>query len=145
MDTVRLPDRQSIRRLKRPKRVNCLEDMQRLGRERGLNCLSKAYVNMSTKMLWGCELGHQFELTPDSVRNGMQGCPECSRLERRQQAWEQAVTRAREQFGECLGGDAAESTVMQLICQREHRFELTVARVLRGDWCPQCAGARKRR
>jgi hypothetical protein len=39
--------------------------------------LSNTYINDNTKMVWGCEKGHQWEAIWDNIKNN-HWCPECS-------------------------------------------------------------------
>ena len=54
-----------------------LDAMHVLAREKGGKCLSKQYLNCKTKMLWQCQHGHQFQSTPDNIKQG-KWCPNCS-------------------------------------------------------------------
>lgn len=55
-----------------------LEKMHKLAWSRGGKCLSVEYFNVKTAMLWQCKNGHQFESTPDNVKQG-KWCPSCRR------------------------------------------------------------------
>jgi hypothetical protein len=61
-----------------------IEDMRRIARERGGECLSEEYVNSRTPLLWRCAEGHQWEATPDSIRSKRSNgrgtwCGQCAR------------------------------------------------------------------
>jgi hypothetical protein len=53
-----------------------IEDMQKLAEKKGGKCLSENYVNIDTKLLWECEIGHQWETIPYLIRTGS-WCPIC--------------------------------------------------------------------
>jgi len=55
-----------------------IEDMHGLARDRGGKCLSKDYVNNSTKLKWQCKEGHDWEAAPHNIKSGT-WCPVCSR------------------------------------------------------------------
>ena len=44
--------------------------MKQIAGQRKGDCLSLDYVNNNTKLKWICEIGHQWESTPISVKNG---------------------------------------------------------------------------
>ena len=54
-----------------------LAEIQKIAEERGGKCLSKAYVNSRTKLLWECAEGHQWETTPREIKSGY-WCPYCA-------------------------------------------------------------------
>lgn len=136
-----LPTPGEIRKLKRPKRKNTIEDMQDLAATYGGRCLSKIYRNMSEKLVWQCENDHEWEATPDRVRNAKQWCPECDRDKRKLEQLEVVKKRAIELHGVCLEEEFDTGvTKMSFKCHLDHEFMLTPAKLLRGDWCPICEG-----
>ena len=54
-----------------------LKEMNLLAEPRGGRCLSKEYVNTSTKLKWVCKFGHEWEAKPTDVKQG-RWCPVCS-------------------------------------------------------------------
>ena len=55
-----------------------MEDVKQTAKERGFECLSKEYVNSSTKMKWKCKNGHIWMANYKGIRIG-KGCPYCSK------------------------------------------------------------------
>jgi len=53
-----------------------IEDMKSAAERRGGLCLSENYENQRTRLRWRCALGHEWEATGMSVRNGS-WCPVC--------------------------------------------------------------------
>lgn len=53
-----------------------MEAMHILARKSDGKCLSEEYKNCKTKMLWQCKYGHEFESTPDNIKQG-RWCPHC--------------------------------------------------------------------
>ncbi len=53
-----------------------LEDMQKLAKARGGQCLSTEYVDIKSKLKWKCGFGHEFEAIPRPLLAG-HWCPEC--------------------------------------------------------------------
>jgi len=54
-----------------------IEDMVQLAEKRNGKCLSTAYINNSTKLLWECENGHTWRMTPQTVKNKKRWCQTC--------------------------------------------------------------------
>jgi len=55
-----------------------INDMQLLAKERGGQCLSTNYKNQSSKLLWRCSKGHQWEAIPSNIMRGS-WCPICAK------------------------------------------------------------------
>ena len=54
-----------------------IEEMDAIAHSRGGKCLSLRYKNMSTKLRWQCERGHQWMARPHLFKLG-QWCPRCA-------------------------------------------------------------------
>ncbi|MBS3087364.1 hypothetical protein J4226_02105 [Candidatus Pacearchaeota archaeon] len=67
-----------IQTRKGPTALRTLEEMQELAQQRDGKCLSKEYVNMTTKMKWQCKEGHIWWSTPFSLKREKTWCPICS-------------------------------------------------------------------
>lgn len=61
--------------------VYTIEEMRAVARERGGECLSEEYVNVSSKLEWQCARGHTWHTTPTIVL-GDHWCPACANLDR---------------------------------------------------------------
>lgn len=59
-----------------------LAEMQELARLNGGRCVSKRYVNCTTKLRWECGEGHRWWATPSSIKHQDSWCPDCG-VERR--------------------------------------------------------------
>lgn len=55
-----------------------MKEMHRLAKEKKGKCLSKEYMNVKIKLLWECNKGHQFQSTPDNVKQG-KWCLKCKK------------------------------------------------------------------
>ncbi len=53
-----------------------IDAMYKLAQEHKGKCLSKKYMNCKTKMMWKCKNGHQFQATPDNIKQG-RWCSHC--------------------------------------------------------------------
>lgn len=115
--------------------------MRRLGRYHGGECLSLEYVNAERKLRWRCAVGHEWEATPTNVVAG-HWCPKCNRRGGRSTpitlAKIQAAVAGR---GRCRSTAYVNArTKLQFECARGHQWNGRPTNVLRGQWCPYCAG-----
>ena len=55
-----------------------IEQMHALAKAHDGFCLSTVYVNSKAKLRWRCPKGHEWEATPDNVKNNGRWCPCCS-------------------------------------------------------------------
>jgi len=53
-----------------------IEEMKKLAKTKGGNCLSTEYINSKTKLLWECIDGHQWPAKPNVIKTGS-WCPYC--------------------------------------------------------------------
>jgi hypothetical protein len=116
-----------------------IEQMRQLAQERGGKCLSDAYVNADTKLLWECAKGHQWQATPYHIKNRNSWCPECAGTKR--STIEEMRELARQRGGKCLS-DNYVSTHTKLLweCAEGHQWQAIPSNIKRGSWCPYCAG-----
>ena len=56
--------------------------MRKVAVERGGDCLSIAYKNSKTKLLWRCSEGHEWEAIPLNVINKGSWCPTCGNMKK---------------------------------------------------------------
>ena len=54
-----------------------IEQMQKIARKHGGECLSKTYINAHTKLMWKCKKRHKWETAPMNVQRGS-WCPVCA-------------------------------------------------------------------
>lgn len=54
-----------------------IEMMQRLAEGRGGKCLSTEYHGLKTKLRWVCAYDHEWEATPNNVKDHGSWCPQC--------------------------------------------------------------------
>ena len=118
-----------------------IEEMQILARERGGKCLSKAYINRNTKLLWKCKRGHQWEAIPLNVRRGS-WCPKCASNSR--YSIEDMQYIAERRSGKCLSETYKNNiTKLTWACSEGHQWEAMPMKVLSGNWCPKCHVAKR--
>lgn len=54
-----------------------IQDMHMLAESNGGRLLSDKYINARKKLLWECQIGHQFFAVPDKIKNLKRWCREC--------------------------------------------------------------------
>lgn len=97
-------------------------------------CLSKEYVNSTTKLLWQCHKGHTWETVPPIIRQGG-WCPQCAGRARLTKA--DMNTSAEKRKGKCLSAEYVNySTKLLWQCDKGHRWQATPRKILGGQWCP---------
>jgi len=70
-----------------------INDLRELAKSRGGKCLTEKYLGIKENHQWRCNKGHEWEATPDNVKNNKSWCPNCS------EGTEERITR---QFFEAL-------------------------------------------
>lgn len=118
-----------------------LEDIQRLARERGGECLAKEYINNHTPLPFRCAAGHEWMLRAKDLKRG-NWCPHCAHRARLTLAAMQEFARSRE--GACLSTEYVNiGTALEWQCEEGHTWKAKPSNVLRKTWCPVCAGSQK--
>ena len=123
-----------------------LAELKLLAKSKGGKLLSKHYVNNSTKLLWECEKGHQWETTPNKIKQN-RWCHECAG--NKSLTLSEAKELAKMQGGKCLSESYTNSLTRLLWeCSEGHQWKASLNNVKRGTWCPKCSaveGGKSRR
>ena len=118
------------------KKLN-IEEMQKLAKERGGKCLSEKYINIDTKLKWECEKGHQWETTPNSIRQGA-WCPVCA-INHKKNTIDEMQKLAKLKGGKCLSEKYINAkTKLKWECTKGHQWEAVPSSIKRGSWCTKC-------
>ncbi|MCP4130363.1 MAG: hypothetical protein GY754_05230 [bacterium] len=114
-----------------------IEEMQQIAKDRGGVCLSKKYVNKSTKLKWQCKKGHVWEARPGNVKSGT-WCPVCG-IES-SYTIEDMRKLAKTRGGKCLSKDYKNGTIkLEWQCRKGHTWLAGYSSVRQGSWCPVCS------
>lgn len=118
-----------------------LKEMNKTASSRGGVCLSKVYVDISKKMLWRCEKGHQWTASARKIRSGT-WCPVCAKNIKSTLHEMKKLAKAR--GGKCLSNKYT-NTMTSLLweCRHGHKWKALPDSIKRGTWCPFCAGRNK--
>lgn len=121
-----------------------IEDMQETARSRGGECLSRRYVNSTTKLRWRCAEGHEWMAVPAAVRFGA-WCSACYSV-RRGSDPRAAILQLRRlaagRGGKCLSPRYLGSgKKLRWMCSEGHVWEAPPESIRRQrrHWCPECA------
>jgi len=122
-----------------------IEQMQKLGRSKNYECLSKVYKNNKTKLTWLCFKHGPFEMAPSNMKNSNQGCPKCGDEQKgkyRKLDMNKMNEIAKMRGGKCLSTEyKGTTTKLKWQCAENHKvFEMTPHIIMYDDcWCPDCA------
>ena len=110
--------------------------MRKIAKKRGGKCLSDAYVNSKTSLMWECTKGHQWEATPKSIKAGS-WCKVCAG--KAKGTIEEMQKIAKKRGGKCLS-DAYVNAHRKLLweCNEGHKWESDPNSIKRGSWCRKC-------
>ena len=121
--------------------------LKKIAKERGGKCLSKEYINNTTKAQFKCGEGHIWLMTPHSIKVG-QWCPKCGikrRTEKRKTPIEVYKKYAQDKGGKFLSTNYAsghEKLLWQ--CGKGHQWCAPGVMVINSKtWCPHCRGMYK--
>lgn len=103
--------------------------------------------------MWECSHGHQWAASPSNIKAG-HWCPVCA-LEKlsgkkilrptAKYSIEDAKKVAEEREGKCLSITYVNAnTNLWWECEKSHKWEAPLSRIVNGAWCPICAGNSKR-
>ena len=116
-----------------------IEDIKKIAKERGGECLSNEYVNNHTKLKWRCSEGHEWEATSSNVINNDSWCPICAG--NIPSSIEEMKEIAGSRGGECLSDDYVNAhSKLKWKCSTGHEWDAIPDSIKRGSWCPICAG-----
>ncbi len=125
---------------KRKYRKLKIEDMQKIAESRGGKCISKEYINTSTKLEWECSKGHRWHALPPQVERG-RWCLLCSRA--RPLSLEKMQEIAKSRGGKCLSKVYKNVNLkLKWECSKGHQWFATAHSVKKGSWCRLCSSAR---
>jgi hypothetical protein len=122
----------------RPKDCN---DLQALAASRGGRVLSDYYIHSTTKLLWRCAEGHEWEAIPHSIKRGS-WCPvgaDKRAAIKRAHTIEHMRALAEAKSGICLSENYTNvKSRLRWRCATGHEWETQASVILGGHWCPQC-------
>lgn len=123
-----------------------IEDMRKLAKERGGQCLSTSYINNQTKLTWKCIENHIWDATPSHIKNGS-WCPVCAIKnignDKRLSIDDMKVL-AESMGGKCIATEYRNTaTKIKWQCEKGHIWEAVPYSIKAGHWCPVCSNRAK--
>jgi len=118
-----------------------LIEMKAIAKSRQGRCLSREYVNITTKLEWQCQFGHTWKATPNNVKNQNNWCPKCHGFGKTIADMRKL---AKSKKGKCLSEKfIGVDKKLKWQCQYGHAWMAQPAKVAQGTWCPRCIGRHK--
>lgn len=115
-----------------------IEKMQKLAELKNGKCLSKIYVNNSTRLEWQCSKKHKWLAFPGHIKKGS-WCPRCAK--NRPLTIDDMNLEAKNRSGKCLSRVYVNnSTKLEWECSRGHKWKAAPSKIRAGRWCPICRG-----
>ena len=128
--------------LKRAYSPSFLDEMKSLARMRGGWCLSNRFSGWHRPLQWQCEIGHQWEASPTSIKHQGTWCFEC-RVGRRYSLADMRRIAA-ERGGKCTSRKyEGVDHKLGWQCSKGHNWNAIPGNVIQGHWCSQCAGCKR--
>ncbi|SEA31669.1 zinc-ribbon domain-containing protein [Selenomonas ruminantium] len=114
-----------------------LSDMRNLAMSHNGECLSNEYYGTTKEMVWRCEKGHVFTKKPKNIIHDGWHCPDCERENYMKKLQEIAAQHG----GVCLSEQyISMKNKLAWKCSEGHTWNASPANILKGTWCPKCAG-----
>ena len=116
--------------------------MHEIAKSRNGKCLSKEYINSSTKLEWQCSKNHTFWMKPNNVQQG-NWCPICSKSigprKKMERTFKKVLEIVESKGGECLSeGYTKNHEKLLFRCKNGHTWRTTANLIVHGHWCRQC-------
>ena len=125
------------------KRADTIENMITLAKAKGGECLSKEYVNSSSKLRWRCAEGHEWITSANLIKAG-RWCPKCAKfhLGRKYALTIEDMRKVAEKRGGLCLSDNYLNGRQKLLwrCAKGHEWKAIGAMVRHRTWCPICTG-----
>lgn len=113
-----------------------IEELKRMARAHGGDCLSPVFRKVSEKLEWRCRSGHIWSASTMSIRRGS-WCPHCVGSVPLTISDMQETAQLR--GGKCIS-DTYKNANTKLLweCAMGHQWEAVPGSIRAGTWCPQC-------
>lgn len=110
------------------------EDLVAAAKAKNGFLLTKEYLGATKKHRWKCAQGHEWEAKATKIKNDGSWCPECPKV-----GIEKMRRIAEERGAKCISTIYVNNTTkLDWICEKNHRFKASASSVLQGSWCPEC-------
>lgn len=125
-----------------------IKDMQKIAKEKDGKCLSSEYINRRHPLKWKCEKGHIWESAAGNIMSGT-WCPTCGRKKANENRKKYNLTDiqkiAYNKNGLCLSDSYSTlRSILTFKCGEGHVWSTEANQILKGSWCPDCSGTKKK-
>lgn len=121
-----------------------IDEMIKIAKERGGECISKLYIDSDTKLEWRCSNGHTFFNNPYNIKSKNQWCRVCK-------GYAVSTIEDMNKIAESRGGVCLSKKYINMYhklewqCEKKHRWFATPNMIKnknkgKGTWCPVCLG-----
>ncbi len=130
------------------KSTTTIEDFIKIAKAKGGRCLSKQYVNSTTKLKFKCKEGHQWDAVPGLIKKGAwcKKCSDNSRVKKlRESGLLEAQLYAKGKKGNCLSTEYISGKLhLEWECNKGHKWNAAFTSMKSDDrWCPHCSNRAK--
>jgi hypothetical protein len=131
-----------------------IEVAQKLAVKNGGKCLSVAYRNAKSHLLWQCDKGHKWKAVIGSIKFSDSWCPRCSSLELHDKLRARRLASANVELhqiakskgGAWISGEfKGENHKLTWKCANGHEWKAKPGVIRMGSWCPECSTGRGER
>jgi hypothetical protein len=117
-----------------------IQEMHKIAALHGGRCLSKEYIDQHSPLKWMCEKGHTFDMDYKIIHQGA-WCMQCAGGNKKQNRLDVLNEIAAQHGGKLLSTDYKNSELALLWqCKERHEWKASAHYIIRGKWCPRCAG-----
>ncbi|MDA8960767.1 zinc-ribbon domain-containing protein [Akkermansiaceae bacterium] len=127
-----------------PETTKYFEEFRQIAAERGGRLISPFYKGSNEAHRWQCEKGHLWWAKPINIKHRGSWCPVCAaqiNAAKLRFNLEDIQDFAKKHGGKCLSHSY--KSIMDRLdwqCAKGHEWTASPNNVLRGTWCPYCAG-----
>lgn len=114
-----------------------LEQLRKIAKSKGGECLAKEYVNSTFKLKFRCKQGHEWLGVPAMIKSRC-WCRACAGLEKL--TIDQMIKLAKDKGGKCLSKKYVNNTTnLKWQCNKRHIWDAVPKQIKKGAWCPMCS------
>ena len=122
------------------RRKYTINDVKKVARDKGGDCLSKIYERSQGKLTWKCKNNHEFSASFFNVKINNSWCPECKKEDTLHKYKNIAI----EKGGQCLSESfKTVNTKLNWTCKDGHEWMASPNSIRNGSWCPTCTGKKR--
>ncbi len=119
-----------------------LKEIREIAESKGGKCLNESFIDYQTKMKFQCENGHIFSMSSAQIKYHKSWCLECAGIKRYTK--NDMIKLSKSRNGKFLSDDFTNvNEIHEWQCSKGHRWKTRPGNIIKGHWCPHCAGQGK--